>query len=545
MKYLNQTLALKLIVSLIIIIGHFPKANGQKFDTLNVNNVSALIHAQGDLFWDLIINPHFEVPKGENKHTIFAASVWVGGFDQGNNLYMAANTYRQTGDDFWAGPLSTEDASISQSTSEQWNKVWKITRKEVQDHVNGTYTSDAIINWPAHGDTSLGQAYYLAPFVDVSGNGKYEPQAGDYPKIKGDMMLWWIFNDNLATHTESGGLPLGIEIHGTAFAYIHHDEYPALPNTVFFEYIIHNRSQNTYQDLYVGKWVDIDIGYPNDDYIGSIPELNSFYGYNGVDYDPEVNGYGNNPPMQSITFLDKSMSHFIAYENNFSHNGNPTQAIHYYNYLIAHWKNGDPLCWGGDGFGDCWSYPPNINFMYPSDPQLPRGNNTNWSEVSANNTPGDRRGVGSIGPYTFSPNEKIKFTLAYIYQRTNFGGNTGAYDLMKNNINQIQTFFDNENIDSIFIDTTFNDTTTSSVYNETQNLKFYPNPIDDILYINIENSFLSKLYIYNSLGQKILQIENINSSYMEVPVAILPEGIYFIKIKTNKGLLTEKLIISR
>jgi hypothetical protein len=45
-----------------------------------------------------------------------------------------------------------------------------------------------ILNWPAHGDESLNQDFYLAPFYDRSpdggygGNGIYNPlEEGDYP----------------------------------------------------------------------------------------------------------------------------------------------------------------------------------------------------------------------------------------------------------------------------------------------------------------------------------------------------------------------------
>lgn len=534
--------AVLLVFILMVNIFCLPKSYAQQFDTLNINNVSALFQAKGDLFWNYenqAFTQHYEVPKGGNRHTIFAASLWIGGFDQGEDLHLFANTYRQTGDDTWPGPLSIGDAKINQTTSDQWNKVWKVSRNEIEDHINGINTSDVIINWPAHGDTSLGQAFYLAPFVDSNGNGIYEPLEGDYPKIKGDMMLWWVFNDNLNEHTESFGLPLGVEVQGSAYAFKDSTDIPALFNTIFIEYKIINRSQNTYYDFYAGKWVDFDIGYAYDDFIGSIPEMNSFFGYNGNDIDSGDGGYGHNPPMQSVTFLDHDLSHFIAFNNSPNINGNPIVTTNYYNYLRAHWKDGTPMCWGGNGLDNCWISSQNADFMYPDDPRLARNNDENWSEVTATNIPGDRRGIGSVGPYTYKPGDELFLTFAYIFHRADSGGSTGAYDLMTMGVIAVQEFFDSELKDT-------SNYTFSSIpsFFRDQEIKVFPNPATDQLYLNISEGLILKAEIINTIGQTVFGIENISNDQTEIDISNLSEGIYILKVKTNNGLLTEKFIIN-
>ena len=55
--------------------------------------------------WDLN-DAKYEVPKGFGKHSIFAHEYWMGGIDDGGQLRVAAMTYRQSGNDFWAGPVS-------------------------------------------------------------------------------------------------------------------------------------------------------------------------------------------------------------------------------------------------------------------------------------------------------------------------------------------------------------------------------------------------------------------------------------------------------
>lgn len=61
---------------------------------------------------------------------------------------------------------------------------------------SGYQPIEVIANWPAHGDVSKGQAYYLAPFVDNNNDGDYNPLDGDYPKIKGQQAIYYIYNDN-------------------------------------------------------------------------------------------------------------------------------------------------------------------------------------------------------------------------------------------------------------------------------------------------------------------------------------------------------------
>ena len=49
---------------------------------------------------------------------------------------MAAQTYRQSGSDFWPGPLDKTNATISNDVCQKYDKHWKITKAEVADFVN-------------------------------------------------------------------------------------------------------------------------------------------------------------------------------------------------------------------------------------------------------------------------------------------------------------------------------------------------------------------------------------------------------------------------
>ncbi|MFZ9190600.1 MAG: hypothetical protein ACO204_05770, partial [Schleiferiaceae bacterium] len=55
---------------------------------LNINNVRTTILGGGDMWWDLNV-ARYEVPKGSNRHSMFAGSLWLGGLDEGNQLKLA------------------------------------------------------------------------------------------------------------------------------------------------------------------------------------------------------------------------------------------------------------------------------------------------------------------------------------------------------------------------------------------------------------------------------------------------------------------------
>ena len=115
----------------------------------------------------------------------------------------------------------------------------------------------------------------MAPFSDRNGDGIYNPFEGDYPEIRGDQALFFIFNDDRGPHLESTGKKLKIEIHGMAYAF----DLPgdsAFKNTVFLNYKIFNRSQNTYDSTLFGIYTDIDLGYFGDDYVLCDVERNMY-----------------------------------------------------------------------------------------------------------------------------------------------------------------------------------------------------------------------------------------------------------------------------
>ena len=380
----------------------------------------------GDEWGDTYYNcTTWEVPAGSGKQTIFQHALWFGGLDAADDLHLAAYRFGQVGQDYWLGPLRTSDGSIDWMTSVKYHHIWNLTREEIDqfvaNHGNAGYqVPEDILTWPAHGDE--GYAANLAPFVDVNGDGRYNPTDGDYPDIKGDQCLFFIFNDSFKEHTESAGGKLGLEVHAMVYACnAPNDE--ALNNTVFVNYKCFNRSANDYHDTYLGLWTDWDVGYGWDDFVGCDVQRNSCFAYNGypVDGAGQPWAYDDNPPVQVGTILNGpdglGMTGFMYHNNSSADNGDPETAPEYYNYLRGIWKNGTHMQYGGDAYGtpEIGVVGPECNYMFPgdSDPDnigtggvAPNGGyNTNgkyWTEEECGNAPSDRRGLAMVGPFSFT-----------------------------------------------------------------------------------------------------------------------------------------------
>ena len=77
------------------------------------------------------------------------------------------------------------------------------------------------------------------------------------------------------------------------------------------------------------------------------------------------------------------------------------------------------------------------------------------------------------------------------------------------------------------------------------NLKIYPNPFNDLLYLESESHLLnSALKFYNSSGQLCLSTI-ISDNEMSLDLANLPSGIYYLEIKNQHRVMNQKLIKTR
>jgi len=556
-------------------------------DSLNLNNINASINSDGFLFTNpLGMTPRFEVPKGSGKNTFFAANLWIGAKDLNDSLHIAALRYWQYGKDFWPGPVSNVYDSAYDA---QWNKIWKISKSEIDFHLAhcwlpGYIPSQSIIDWPGNGNTSLGQAKLMAPFFDFNNDSIYDPFAGDYPIIKGDQALFFIFNDDRNLHTQSGGLKLGIELHGMAYEFDCPQD-SAFWNTLFLNYKIYNRSSNLYDSVLVGVFSDFDLGDPYDDYVACDVKRGSFYGYNGKQKDGngEPEAYGYFPPAQSVTFLagpymdpdgnDNSEGGCDVSINgsNFG-NGNidderyglsrfmyftgvsptvisdPDIATDYFNNMNGKWKDSSPIMWGGNGnplFGSCG---PKSKFMFPGNSDTCHwGTNglfpncdSLWTEETVFNLPADKRGLGSTGFFTFNPGDIQELDLAFVFGRDFLNPNaTAAITTLEQSIDNIIYYFRNDSTPCSGIFTSMDNPNQLPLQ-----VYVFPNPSTGIFTIQQNNSNSQKysLSVRNIQGQLMLSEKVEFEKTFKLDISKFANGIYFLSLQSEKEQIVKKLI---
>lgn len=300
---------------------------------LDVNNVRTTILVGGDMWWDLA-NGKYEIPYGSGKHSLFAGALWIGGIDAGGQVKVAGQTYRQSGNDFWGGPLDTVNVSITNDRCLAFDRHWKVSREEVRNfYLDNAQVTNDIKSWPGSGSGAYNEGMYLAPYMDVDNDQVYDYRNGDYPRyffndnanepqedgsyplipnlgsvkkrvcneyLFGDKTMWWVFNDVGNIHTETDSDPIGLEVRAQAFGFRTNDE---INNMTFYKYQIINRSTQSLTQTYFGQWVDPDLGNAVDDFVGCDVGRGLGYCYNGDADDDGASGYGANPPAVGVDFF--------------------------------------------------------------------------------------------------------------------------------------------------------------------------------------------------------------------------------------------------
>jgi len=208
-------------------------------------------------------------------------------------------------------------------------------------------------------------------------------------------------------------------------------------NATVYRYRIFNRNTAPIQQAYIGIWVDPDLGFFRDDYIGSDSLLDIGFVYNADNKDEEFGGYGTPPPALGIQIIQgpegkddgidnnrdgaidepgerSGMSHFMWYNIApcITCHGN-FWGPHMYNLMRGRLPLGDRVTLGGDGQD---SANPPINYMFPGDPTIGEF----WSEMNLDGlgtraTPGDRRMVISMGPFNLDPGEDTEIVFSIVW----------------------------------------------------------------------------------------------------------------------------------
>lgn len=163
--------------------------------------------------------------------------------------------------------------------------------------------------------------------------------------------------------------------------------------------------------------------------------------------------------------------------------------------------------------------------------------NTGWTESFRNDPPGDRRFIIGNGPFTFLPGAKQEFEFSVL---TTFDSTANGYK----NLNKVVS----QNYSISAFQALASKPTCQLITSVKENkypeirLSLWPNPANNVVSIRSDVELLgATLKVYNSVGQLVIQ-DKVDSHNYQLNVQHLPNGIYFVQMKTGVGSALAKLI---
>lgn len=400
------------------------------FPQIDANSIEMMTGNSGIFFHDIQKNRgayFLKTPNPKPNILIYSSSFWFGGVDSQGELKLAAKRHTGFGLDFAPGPFSSNNSYNNIDYIQRFrNSTWNVSREEIIYHIDNYnqpgYTAPASIkNWPANGDATLGVANDLAPFVDVDGDGVYNPMNGDYPCIRGDMASYVILNDDQFEHTASGGEKIGMEMH-IMFYQFQSDNY--IDSTAFINLRIINRGAHSFQEFKTSFWADMDIGLSGNDYAGTFPAKKLVYTYNDSNFDESTLAYVHthdfkvNPPAFGMVSLNHDLASSVVFNGHGQVGSPPTfgnwTTTHYWNYMNGLFPNGMSFFDGGTGL------PNDFNEPYPTTPFFFNGNpatGVGWSEHEENLISGNRVVLCTMEDVQFLPGMSQEYDFALIINR--------------------------------------------------------------------------------------------------------------------------------
>ena len=514
---------MKNIILLLFILFNL-KNTAQTAAILNVNNVNTEIRNNLSPFAIPDIGKSSYQMNGDSLSLpIFSTGLYLGASDSFGTTYISGQRFREGNEDSYTwGPIGNTRIT---NNFQDYNRVWKIRQQDIWSHQQGLGTSEAILNWPAHGDVANNEAFYLAPFVDVNHNGYYDPSQGDYPKIKGDEAVFFIMNDKDSTHSYSNTLPLGVEIHVMIYAF--NSNVESVKNTVFVNYTIYNRSSIDYQNFIVNPNMDADLSCSGDDLGGCDSSRNVGYIYDdGSDATfgsfPCMSIFGDGNVM-GIKVLNRSLNACQIFGD-----GSGIYSPAFYSPSVAY-----NLMQGLTPSGNSFIHPIGnfpTKFFYPNGEQEILNIDSSLLHI------GDKRMFLSLEPISLPSNSSYCLDLAYLYYYDeNVDRNQNVVGFL-HATDTIQSFYDDVNLSCVGFVTGVETDNRPSL----QETKVHPNPFVNETKFTFSSLIQEgKLIVYNSLGQIVNYISISNRRELVLERKHLETGIYIYAV-FNQGSLMSK-----
>ncbi len=542
-----------------------------------MNNISTVFRNNGISDIDAAQqNSGFKYPKETGKTAVFASGLIWGVKIAGDPQVRVGGSAYDTG--LQGGKIISP--GISEDPNAPHVRVYRIR----PDIYPGGPTID--LSWEAFDEGKTEQQvrdqYELdwlewraedgAPFQDVNSNGIYEP-AIDIPGVEGAVQtIWFVANDLNAsrTHNLYGTDPIGIEYQATIWEYTDSLGF----NDLFFrKYKLINKSNVTFDSMYVSMWSDPDIGSASDDFVGCDTLLNLGFAYNAFDTDPVYDplpppavgfqlvrgplvpgnfgedrnkngvddandsGLNINNNTEVLGFINLPMTAFYYFTNDSlvydPPYGSSTGATQFYNFMQG--KYGTT----GEFFINPVTGMP-TTYALSGNPV----NSTGWIDGILN-PPADRRLGLSTGPFQMAPDDTQTVVIAEIAAGAIDGvTRMMAIDTLKHYSELAQTFYD-------AIDPIVSVEKGVKHLGEYLLIQNYPNPFNPttkIKYQIPELSFVT-IKIYDMLGREIttlVDIEKPAGNYeINFDASGLTSGVYFYQLRADSFVETKKMVLLR
>lgn len=501
----------------------------QQTGNIDVNNVKAGINPDGILFKDQSsYHSAFEVPAGSNLHAFRYGSLWLAAKDDSGAVLAFGPPFAMD-EAYLAGPVAGN--FFGRDYQDRYEQVWKINRHVIDFHrenwnTPGYNVPREIADWPGNGNTNNDEALLLAPFFDFDGNQQYDPEAGDYPCIRGDQAIYAIYKDYVRSSLDFG-FPTGVEVHLMAYEFAEKEQ---LSNTVFLNYKIINRTALDLHDAFVGSYMDGDIGCREDDYVGCDTNLNAFFFYNGDNFDeacPGSGGYGSSPPACGVMFLEEKMTSFIEYDRSYAFNGFPTGAEDIYHYLQGRWRSGFPVTYGGNGLGGTMP----VKYMYPGVP----GDASQWSKAAS--PVSESHGLGATGPFSLMAGDTIELDLAVVWARSPDATDFASVSALKNAMMEVQALYDQLYGGQLSV---CDFATGVAERHEDPEAAVFPNPVEGRLHFSFGLNKPLSIQVIDILGKEVVPTQPVVEG---LDTDRWSSGIYFVVFDWGKKRTVEKISV--
>lgn len=518
------------------------------------------------------------------------------GFTNNDTLANDQSSFNDQFDEL-PGPYTTNNM-YNELMEAKYNRPYHVSLQMIQDHIDSVAFGSSsyapvweIGNWPAHGNTALGQAANLAPYVDNNSNGIYEPLLGDYPRIYGSDCVF-----SLTHYRDNGDVNKALEFH--SYVYTQKcDTNETFDNVLMRKVKVFSRGAEI-DSLFFGGHFDGDMGNYNDDYVGTNVELGMVYNYNadlmdednsgrkgyhdtlaaqgimvlkgfkqandGIDNGigilpgQSVNGYGFNDGVTDNEYAGLYAANVFTGTNAPVGQSDPTSAMQWYNVLNGLWQLGDEVYYGGTGFpgAPCVSTIA-TNYMYPANSDLLNWGTGgvdpgfDWSEFepcgvgSTSNPGGDRRGAYSFGKTALSNGEFVELDYAYLIKRQNAPATAifePVTDLFVKASAVRSAFLSNDgpcgiNFDPIPVDLGVEESTLEGA----DLFTLYPNPTTGLVRINGISEIGGTIQIFDING-KLLQTVTDYQAMQVIDLKDLDGNLFILRIQSGSKTSQKRVV---